>query len=162
MPHDETGKINLLLHIIKLRLPTLTAFVICTFPLHKSFPAASIMFLVFYPKYIFHKQLLIAVFLTRKTWVSQTFCINLVSLFTYMCLRESARQTSFTEEADVLSIYSVPLPNRGFSLKRSIILICKHANCSIIYTSSKSQSSHYLYMTMYECWNQHKCILLPY
>lgn len=56
-----------------------------------------------------------------------------------------------TEEADVLRIYSMPLLNSGFSLKRSFILICKHTNCSIIYRSSKSQSGHYLYMTMYEC-----------
>lgn len=160
MPHDETGKINLLLHIIKLHLPTLTAFVICTFSLHKGFPAALITFLLFYPKYIFHKQLLIAVFLTRKTRVSQPFCINLVSIFTYMCLRESACQTIFTEEADTLSIYSVALLNGGLSFKRSVIFLCKHANCSIIYTSSNSQNGHYLYTTVYECWNRCKCILL--
>lgn len=117
MPHDETGKINLLLHIIKLHLPTLTAFVICTFSSHKGFPAALITFLLFYPKYIFHKQLLITVFLTQKTRVSQPFCINLVSIFTYMCLRESACQTAFTKEAGILSIYSVPLLNRGLLLK---------------------------------------------
>ena len=155
MPHDETGKINLLLHIIKLHLPTLTAFVICTFALQKGFPAALITFLLFYPKYIFHKQLLIAVFLTRKTWVSQPFCITLVSIFTYMCLRESACQTAFTEEA----LLFCPLLNGGLSLKRSVIFLCK-----LQYNLYKlnSQNGHYLYTTMCECWNQCKCILLPY
>lgn len=101
-----------------LHLPTLTAFVICTFSLHKGFPAALMMFLLFFPKCIFHKYLLIAVFLSRKTGISQSVYINLVSIFTYMCLRESACQTAFTEEVLILLLFYMG----DFSLKDLLFL----------------------------------------
>lgn len=80
----QAAKINLLLHIIMFHLPTLTVFVICAFSLHKGFATTLIALLLFYPRYIFHKHLLIAVFITRKTWASQPFCIHFVGIFTFV------------------------------------------------------------------------------
>lgn len=85
MPHDETGRKDKPIAAYN-NVPSANTDSLCylAFSSYKGFSITLITLLLFYPRYIFHKQLLRALFLTRVPWVSQPSCIHLL-VHLHMC-----------------------------------------------------------------------------